>query len=70
MFDAKSRQGSWGEGPLVYKDAKGVFEDVLQATLEGVEKKKDANDVYRKCETALKDAQNDNQSLRARIREL
>ena len=40
------------------------------ATLDGLEKKKDANDVYRKCETALREAQDDNQSLRARIREL
>ena len=47
------------EGPLVYKEAKGVFEEVCHATLEGVEKKKDANGVYsafahaRKCEAAL-----------------
>ena len=65
-----------GEGPLVYMEAKGVFEEVWQATLEGVEKKKDANDVYstfaraRKCVVALKEAQDDNRSLRTRIREL
>ena len=35
-----------GEGPLVYTDPKSVFEEVWHATLEGVEKKKDANHMY------------------------
>ena len=34
------------EGPLVYKEAKDVLEEVWHANLEGVEKRKDANEVY------------------------
>ena len=35
-----------GEGPLVYMEAKGVFKEVWHATLDGLEKRKDSNDVY------------------------
>ena len=64
------------EGPLFYKEAKGVFDEVWHATLEGVEKRKDANDVYsayahaRQCDAALKEALENNKTLRTRIREL
>ena len=35
-----------GEGPLVYKEAKSVLDEIWQATQVGVKKRKDANDVY------------------------
>ena len=48
-----------GDGPLVYKEAKGVFEEIYDTTIEGQEKKAGKHDVYsefaraRKCEAAL-----------------
>ena len=58
--------------PLVYKEAKGVFEDVWQDTKLGVGKWRKTNDVYsaftlaRESEVDLKGAQEANRNLRAR----
>ena len=63
-----------GEGPLVYKESNRVFEEVWHTNLDGMEKRKDSNDVYsafdmaRRCDTALKEAQANNRTLSARIR--
>ena len=53
-----------------------MFEEVWHATVERMEKRKDANVVYsawacvRQCDGVLREVQNSNKTLRAKIREL
>jgi hypothetical protein len=62
-----------GDGPLVYKEAKGVFEEIYDTTIEGQEKKAGKHDVYsefaraRKCEAALALARAENLALKAKV---
>ena len=56
-----------GEGPLVYKDDKSVFRDIRHATLEDVYS---AFELARQCDGVLREVQNSNKTLRAKIREL